>query len=160
MCEKCKNGAEYIPRYKNKNLNKIQRSNEWVAQDKESLERKKVRKFVAFLVVAALLRTDTPVDKKLSKGKHNFCKTKGSQCVAFLTGGEDRLNVNRTAKNTLVLRNFLRIQPYFLTNYRIEFNLQKKRIILKTLVLSWEANTYLNENRAAKNKLVLTKIRA
>ena len=34
MCEKRNNGAECIQRYK------IQRSNEWVAQDKESLERK------------------------------------------------------------------------------------------------------------------------
>ena len=38
-------------RYKNINLNKIQRSNERVSQYKESLERHKtkVRKFVAFL---------------------------------------------------------------------------------------------------------------
>ena len=40
MCEKRNNGAESIQRYKNINLNKIQRSNEWVAQEKESLERK------------------------------------------------------------------------------------------------------------------------
>ena len=40
MCEKRTNGAECVQRYKNINLNKIQRSNEWVAQDKESLERK------------------------------------------------------------------------------------------------------------------------
>ena len=40
MCEKRKNGAECIrQRYKNINLNKIQRSNERVSQDKESLER-------------------------------------------------------------------------------------------------------------------------
>ena len=61
ICEKRKNGAECIRRYKNVNLNKIQRPNECVAQDKESLERKndsygwslkqKVRKFVAFLMV-------------------------------------------------------------------------------------------------------------
>ena len=38
ICEKRKNGAECIWRYKNVNLNKIQRSNECVAQDKESLE--------------------------------------------------------------------------------------------------------------------------
>ena len=60
--------------------------------------------------------------------------------VAFLTEGEDRLNVNRTAKNTLGLINLLRIQHYSLTNYRIQFNLQRKKIILKTLVLSREAN--------------------
>ena len=61
ICEKRKNGAECIRRYKNVNLNKIQRSNECVTQDKESLERKndsygwslkqKVRKFVTFLMV-------------------------------------------------------------------------------------------------------------
>ena len=61
ICEKGKNGVECIRRYKNVNLNKIQRSNECVAQDKESLERKyesygwslkqKVRKFVTFLMV-------------------------------------------------------------------------------------------------------------
>ena len=39
ICEKRKNGVECIRRYKNVNLNKIQRSNECVAQDKESLER-------------------------------------------------------------------------------------------------------------------------
>ena len=55
MCEKRKNGAECIKRYKNINLNKIERFNERVSQDKEFLERhndslqnKKVRKFVAF----------------------------------------------------------------------------------------------------------------
>ena len=40
MHEKPKNGAECIWRYKNINLNKTQRSNEWLAQNKESLERK------------------------------------------------------------------------------------------------------------------------
>ena len=41
MCEKPKNGAELcIRRYKNINLNKTQRSNEWLAQNKESLEGK------------------------------------------------------------------------------------------------------------------------
>ena len=49
------------------------------------------------------------------------------KCFAFLTGGEDRLHVNRTAKNTLVLINVLRIQPYSLITYRIKFNLQRKR---------------------------------
>ena len=40
MREKRKNGAECIKGiYKNINLNKIQRSNEGVSQDKESLER-------------------------------------------------------------------------------------------------------------------------
>ena len=56
MCEKRKNGAECIRGIKNVNFDKIQRSNERVSQDKESLERhndslqnKKVRKFVALL---------------------------------------------------------------------------------------------------------------
>ena len=40
MHEEPKNGAECIQRYKNINLNKTQRSNEWLAQNKESLERK------------------------------------------------------------------------------------------------------------------------
>ena len=40
MCEKRTNGAECIQRYKNINLNKIQRSNEWVAQDKVSRKEK------------------------------------------------------------------------------------------------------------------------
>ena len=57
MCEKRKNGAECMRGInENINLNKIQRFNERVSQDKESLERhndslqnKKVRKFVALL---------------------------------------------------------------------------------------------------------------
>ena len=40
MSEKRKNEADYIRRYKNMNLNKIRRSNESVAQDKECIERK------------------------------------------------------------------------------------------------------------------------
>ena len=40
ISEKRKNEADCIRRYKNMNLNKIQRSNESVAQDKESIERK------------------------------------------------------------------------------------------------------------------------
>ena len=39
MCEKRKNGAGCIRGIKNVNLNKIQRSNERVSQDKGSLER-------------------------------------------------------------------------------------------------------------------------
>ena len=39
MCEKRKNGAECIKRDKNINLNKIERFNERMSQDKESLER-------------------------------------------------------------------------------------------------------------------------
>ena len=68
-------------RYKNINLNKIQRSDERVSQDKESLERhnnslqnKKVRKF-----------------------------------VAFLTGVLGCLNVNRTAKKNILVDKISRI---------------------------------------------------
>ena len=39
MCEKRQEWGEMYRRYKNINLNKIQRSNEPVSQDKESLER-------------------------------------------------------------------------------------------------------------------------
>ena len=34
--------------------------------------------------------------------------------LASLTGDEDRFDVNRNAKNTLVLMNVLRVQPYSL----------------------------------------------
>ena len=48
------------------------------------------------------LQKDTLVDKNLSKGKNNLTskKQKVLKCVAFLTAGEDRPNVNRTVKNT------------------------------------------------------------
>ena len=39
MCEKRKNGGGMYQRYKNINLNKIQRTNERVSQDKDSLGR-------------------------------------------------------------------------------------------------------------------------
>ena len=45
----------------------------------------------------------------------------------LLTGCEDRLNVNQTAKHTLVLINVLRIQPYSMVSFRLKFNLQRKR---------------------------------
>ena len=47
------------------------------------------------------MQKDTLVDKNLSKGKNNLTskKQKVLKCVAFLTAGEDRLNVNRTVKN-------------------------------------------------------------
>ena len=68
-------------KYKNINLNKVQRSKERVSQDKESLERhnnslqnKKVRKF-----------------------------------VAFLTGVLGCLNVNRTAKKNILVDKISRI---------------------------------------------------
>ena len=50
------------------------------------------------------------IDKISPKAKITCKKQKVLKCVAFFTGGEDRLDVNRTAKNTLVLINVLRIQ--------------------------------------------------
>ena len=55
------------------------------------------------------LQKNMLVDKNLSKGKTKFKKQKVLKCVAFLTGGEDWLSVNRAAKNTLVLIKVLRI---------------------------------------------------
>ena len=87
MCEKRKNEAECIKGiYKKINLNKIQRSNEGVTQDKESLERhndslsekQKVRKFVAFLTgVLGCLNVNRAVKKhaggqNLSKDINKF----------------------------------------------------------------------------------------
>ena len=70
MCEKRKNGAKYVCEVlKCIDLNKLQRSNERVSQDKESI----------------------------SKGIKIVSKKKVRKFVAFLTGGEDWLNVNRTA---------------------------------------------------------------
>ena len=65
--------------------------------------------------------------KSPQKAKITSKKQKVLKCVAFLAGAEDRLHVNRTEKNTLVLINVLRIQPYSLITHRIKFNLQRKR---------------------------------
>ena len=93
------------------------------------------------------------------KAKINSKKQRVLKCVAFLTGGEDWLNVNRTANNTLVMIKVLRIQPYSLISYRIKIT--KEKITLKPWFSSVEKRTrYLNVNRAARNKLVLTKIGA
>ena len=67
-------------------------------------------------------------------------KQKVLKCVASLRGDEDRFDVNRNAKNTLVLINVLRIQPYSLISYRMKFS-YKGKDDTKTLVLSGEANT-------------------
>ena len=83
-------------------------------------------------------------------------KQKVLKSVVFLTGEEDRLNVNGTAKNTLVLINVLNNTNLFL-DYQPQFT--RESITLKTLVPSGEVNTLpqFNVNRTAKNKLVLTK---
>ena len=65
--------------------------------------------------------------KSPQKAKITSKKQKVLKCVAFLTGAEDRLHVNRTEKNTLVLIDVLRMQPYSLITHRIKFNLQRKR---------------------------------
>ena len=65
--------------------------------------------------------------KSPQKAKITSKKQKVLKCVAFLTGAKDRLHVNRTEKNKLVLINVLRIQPYSLITHRIKFNLQRKR---------------------------------
>ena len=82
-------------RYKNINLNKVQRSNERVSQDKESFERhnndslqnKKVRKFVAFLTgVLGCLNVNRAVKKNMQVDKIsriNF-KIKGPQNLKLL----------------------------------------------------------------------------
>ena len=81
-------------RYKNINLNKIQRSNERVSQDIECLERhndslqnKKVRKFVAFLTgVLGCLNVNRAAKKNMLVDKIsriNF-KIKGPQNLKLL----------------------------------------------------------------------------
>ena len=68
-------------RYKNIKLNKIQRSNERVSQDKECLER----------------HNDSLQNKKVRK------------FVAFLTGVLGCLNVNRAAKKNMLVDKIFRI---------------------------------------------------
>ena len=63
---------------------------------------------------------------KISPKKITSKKNKRSSNALHSAREEDRLNVNRTAKNSLVLINVL-MQPYSLINYRIKFNLQRKR---------------------------------
>ena len=86
-------------------------------------------------------------------------KQKVLKSVVFLTGEEDRLNVNGTAKNTLVLINVLNNTNLFLDYQPHKIQFTRESITLKTLVPSGEMNTkpQFNVNRTAKNKLVLTK---
>ena len=51
-------------------------------------------------------------------------------------------------------------QPYSLIIYRIKFNLQRKKEHWKPRFWVKKRTRYLNVNRAANNKLVLTKIGA
>ena len=61
------------------------------------------------------------------KAKINSKKQKALKFVVYLSGGEDWLIVDRTAKNTLVLIKVFRIRPYALISYRIKINSQRKR---------------------------------
>ena len=91
------------------------------------------------------------------KAKITSKKQKVLKSVVFLTGGEDRLNVNGTAKKTLVLINVLNKTNLFLDYQPHKMQFTRENIALKTLVPSGEARHYLSVNRTAKNKLVLTK---
>ena len=91
------------------------------------------------------------------KAKITSKKQKVLKSVVFLTGGEDRLNVNGTAKKTLVLINVLNKTNLFLDYQPHKMQFTRENIALKTLVPSGEARHYLRVNRTAKNKLVLTK---
>ena len=76
------------------------------------------------------------------KAKITSKKQKVLKCVAFLTGDEDRLNVNRTSKNTLVLINVLNNTTLFLDYLPHKIQFTKEKInTQKTLVLSREVNT-------------------
>ena len=93
-------------RYKNINLNKIQRSNERVSQDKESLERhndslrnKKsanslhsLREFWA--VSMEIEQPKNMLVDNISRKTYINSEKKVRKYVAFLTGGEDWLDVN------------------------------------------------------------------
>ena len=95
-----------------------------MSQDKKSLERHNdslhnkrfanslhsSREFTA-VSIQIELQKNMLVDKNLSKGilKKNSIKQKVRKRVELVTGGEDLLSVNQTAKNTLVMINFLRI---------------------------------------------------
>ena len=124
-------------RYKNINL-KIQRSNERVSQDKESIER----------------HNDSLQNKRSTNSLH-------SPAVGVLGS----LNVNRAAKKpcwlTKYLERHLKDKSFenitlCLDQQPLKIQFTKEKRTLKTLVLSPEAYSYLN--RAVKNKLVLTKI--
>ena len=85
-----------------------------MSQNKESLERhndslknKRSAKFVALLV--GVLGCKSSSKKTCWLTKHINPNKKARKYVAFLTGGEDWLNVIRPAKHTLVLIKVLRI---------------------------------------------------
>ena len=127
-------------RYKNINLNKIQRSNERVSQDKESIER----------------HNDSLQNKTSANSLHSPA-----------AGVLGCLNVNRAAKKPCWLTKYLERHlkdkifeniTLCLDQQPLKIQFTKEKRTLKTLVLSPEAYSYLNVNRAVKNKLVLTKI--
>ena len=95
--------------------------------------------------------------QNLAKDTNNS-KKKVRKYVAFLTGGEDFAQCKSTYEEHAGSdKNFENITPCVdQLSLKIQFAEDKKT--LKTVVLSREGNTLPNVNRAAKNKLVLTKI--
>ena len=81
-------------------------------------------------------------------------KQKVLKSVVFLTGEEDRLNVNGTAKNTLVLINVLNNTHLFLDYqpHKIYIKFTRESITLKTLVPSREENTFCTNLYEYKHK--------
>ena len=75
------------------------------------------------------------------KAKITSKKQKVRKSGAFFKGGEDQLNVNGTAKNTLVLINVLNNTNLFLDYQPHKTQFTRENITLKTLVLRGEANT-------------------
>ena len=125
-------------RCKNINLNKIQRSNERVSQDKQSLER----------------HTDSLKNKSLQ-----------IRCIPHVSIGpsESKSSSRKTCWLTKYLERHLKNKIFVnitlcLDQQPLKIQFTKEKRTLKTLVLSPEAYSYLNVNRAVKNKLVLTKI--
>ena len=121
-------------RYENKNLNNIQRFNERVSQDKESLEMhidSLQNKFVAFLTgVLGCLNVNRAAKKhaswqNLSKNINNFLK-KGPQIHCIPHGGPDISFENITL---------------CLDQLPLKIQFTKGKRTLKTLVRSREANT-------------------
>ena len=140
-------------RYETINLNKKQRSNERVSQDKEFLERhndslqnKKVRKFVAFLTgVLGCLNVNRAAKKhagwqNLSKDINKFWK-KGPQirCIPHGRWGlaQCKSTCEEHAGSDISFENI----TLCLDQLPLKIQFTKEKRTLKTLVLSREANT-------------------
>ena len=139
-------------RYKNINLNKIQRSNERVSQDKECLERhndslqnKKVRKFVAFLTgVLGCLNANRAAKKhaswqNLSKDKEILKKGSQIRCIPHGRWGlaQCKSTCEEHAGSDISFENI----TLCLDQLPLKIQFTKEKRTLKTLVLSREANT-------------------